>query len=566
MTAHRDDDEHEPENARPEPEPGAEQIPNPDESPAKATAEDAAAEHPDTAATQPGDQAQQPPGDQTQQPGDQAQQPGDQAQPPPEATEQADAPEAAPTAAAPAYPAGQYPQYFAFPHAPRRSPHPALIPLMVIGTVLAVLLTVGGLVSAPGARDLLDATARTQSAPAPTAPAAAPSRPVISPSPHTEITRAELDTVMDGQEAALRSGSAEAFLAPIDPAQPQLVAQQRRLFENLRLVPFQRAEFLWSGFSTAALQGHDTGRLEFRITVDFVHQVTGVDSGATVETYYWQVVRDFMGGPLRVTAVTSSDPGPWDIAELVKAERPHVILLVAAVDRAKAATWADRAEQAAKRDFELWKGPADIPSRFLVFASADAQMFDAAYGGKVPTGTVAFCAPMFRYKDQGPNLVAGSRITWDTDAKGMTAADAQTGVLRHEMGHALMGRFTGYRTMDIPLWVVEGFAEYLEWVDLFGEYYVPDARDYVRSRRFPGKLPADDDLYGEDPEANGINYHLSMTAVRYLVDKYGAAKMFTFVVAVYRDPTRLEAALKEATGLSLATFESNWAQWVKSHV
>jgi hypothetical protein len=479
-----------------------------------------------------------------------------------------DAPHTAPdeppgTAPVPAWP---HSTPYAAPHfAPRRGPHPALIPLMVIGTVLAVLLAVGGLVSAPGARDLLDSTAGSPTATATTGPAIAPT-PTPTPTPRTEITAAEIGVMVDGQESALRSGDANAFLSPYDPALPQLVTQQRRLFDNLRLIPFQRAEFEWGGLSATSLRGQDTGPLELVVTVDFIHQITGVDSGATVERYRWTVRREAIGAPLRVTTATTNDPGPWDLAELVKAERPHVIMLVAVADRAKAAGWADRAEQAAKRDLELWKGPADIPNRFLVFASPDAKVFDAAYGGAVPSGTVAFCAPAFRYKDQGPHLVAGSRITWDTDAKGMTTTEAQAGVLRHEMGHALAGRFTAYRSVDVPLWVVEGFAEYLEWVDLLGDYYVPDARDYVRSGRFPGKLPADDDLYGEDPEANGINYHLSMTAIRYMVDKYGAAKMFGFVIAVYRDPTNLEAALKEATGLSLAAFESNWAKWVKSHV
>jgi hypothetical protein len=254
------------------------------------------------------------------------------------------------------------------------------------------------------------------------------------------------------------------------------------------------------------------------------------------------------------------------LAVLTKVDRPHVLLLTADVDQSSAAKWADRAETAAKRDIELWKGPAGTPTRFMVFAAPDDDTFARAYGGgRMPKGTVAFCAPTI--KDGSTNhTVVGSRITWDTDAKGTQTEEGQTGVMKHEMGHAMVGVFGGPGADRAPLWVVEGFAEYQEWVDRFGEYYMPSARDFVHSDKFTGKLPTDAEIYGEDAESNGINYHLSMTAIRFLVDKYGADKAYNFVVAVYRDPRELDSALQTATGLDRGAFESKWAQWVKSHV
>ncbi|WTW94215.1 hypothetical protein OG216_12815 [Streptomycetaceae bacterium NBC_01309] len=467
-------------------------------------------------------------------------------------------------------PTPQATQGLAAANSPRRGPHPALIPVVVLGAVLLLMLGLVGFGN-PGAREVLD-TARVHT-PSAVPTSAAPTTPTPStptPTPRTEITVDEVKAVATAQGDALRAGDLNAFLAPYDQAKPELVAERRRVFANLRLIPFTRSAFRWDRVSSGSLSARDGGPVNADVSIEFVHQIPGVDLAPAVQTYRWTISRETIGAPLRITAVTNDDPQAWDLAELVKVERPHVILLAATADRAKTAQWADRAETAAKRDLALWKGPADIPSRFLVFASPDVATFGRAYGGDTPEGTVAFCSPVLRDRDDPgtdpARPIAGSRITWDTDAKGMSAYDAQTGVMRHEMGHALMAGFSGTRAGRIPLWVVEGFAEYLEWADLFGDYYAPDAREYVRGRAFPGKIPTDDQIYGDDPEANGVNYHLSMTVIRYMVDKYGAAKTYTFVIAVYREPGSVDAALKTATGLDRAAFEANWAKWVKSHV
>ncbi|WP_436773663.1 peptidase MA family metallohydrolase [Yinghuangia sp. YIM S09857] len=454
---------------------------------------------------------------------------------------------------------------------PLRGPHPVLIPVVVLGAVLLLMLGLVGFAN-PGVREVLDTTRPHTSAAAPPADVAppAPATPTPTPTPRTEIAVDEIKAVATAQGDALRAGDVDAFLAPYDPAKPELLAERRRAFANLRLIPFTRSLFRWERITSGSLSARDGGPVKADVSIEFVHQIPGVDLAPAVQTYRWTVTRETVGAPLRITAVTDDDPQAWDLAELVKVERPHVILLAAVVDRAKSAQWADRAETAAKRDLALWKGPADIPSRFLVFASPDPATFGRAYGGDAPNGTVAFCSPVLRDRyDSGADAgrpIAGSRITWDTDAKGMGAYDAQTGVMRHEMGHALMAGFSGTRAARVPLWVVEGFAEYLEWADLFGDYYAPDAREYVRGRSFPGKIPTDDQIYGDDPETNGINYHLSMTVIRYMVDKYGAAKTYTFVIAVYREPDSVDASLKTATGLDKATFEANWAKWVKNKV
>ncbi|UGQ10232.1 hypothetical protein LO772_25620 [Yinghuangia sp. ASG 101] len=470
----------------------------------------------------------------------------------------------------------------AAPSRSRGGPHPALVPVMVIGTVLALLLGAAGLFGGSDAHDVAEATRGGTSAAAHGAPPARPTGPPASaPATRNEITADQLKALADAQTQALRTGDVDAFLAPYDQGDAGLLAERRRTFANLRLLPFQFAEFRWENVYGGNLKAVGTEPVNARLTFAFVHQIPGVDAVPARQAYRWTVTRDAIGAPLRVTAVEFKDPQPWDLAELIKVERPHVILLAATADRFRAGTWADRAETSAKRDFELWKGPAGIPSRFLVFASPDTDTFGRAYGGTAPAGTVAFCAPLYPDEDTSAaagtvappptggapaRQIAGSRITWNTDAEGLGAADAQTAVMRHEMGHALIAGFSGSRNARIPLWVVEGFAEYLEWADLLGDFYAPAAREFVRGTSFPGKLPADDDIYGDGSETNGINYHLSMTVFHYMVEKYGAAKTFAFVVAVYRAPGELDAALKTATGLDLATFEAKWAQWVKSTI
>jgi len=398
--------------------------------------------------------------------------------------------------------------------------------------------------------------------------------PVPLPPPVTRIAASDVQDITDARTAALKSGDVTAFLTGVDPKATRLVADQRRLFTNLRLFPFVVAEFRPPGGAIDA--GDDQGPLTREVTVVFSHQLTGVDSAPVAERYRWTLTRAFPDAPVLITAITGAStrgggnayPAPWDEGPLVLVERKHVLLAVPVKSKAKAKAWADRAEAALKRNLAVWKGPALTPERYIVYVTPDHATFVRALSGNDLPNVTGVCRTLPPTSPLGRDVtMAGSRITLDgSDAMfADNDTEQQTHLMRHELGHAMVAQFE--HGDGPPLWVSEGFAEYLAWTDFsLAEWYQPDARDQVDAGKFDGKLPTDAEVNSADAETAGIHYHYSMLTIRYIAEKYGAAKADTFVVEVYKDESRLDVALKAATGQDLATFERNWARYVKSKV
>ncbi|OPC83475.1 hypothetical protein B4N89_23305 [Embleya scabrispora] len=394
----------------------------------------------------------------------------------------------------------------------------------------------------------------------------------------TRIAAADLAGLTDSRTQALKSGNVDGFVAGIDPAATELATAQRRLFANLRLFPFTSVEFRPS---TATVEpANDAGPLTRDVNVVFAHQITGVDSEPIAERYTWTVSRASVGAPLLITKIAGGStrgggnafPAPWDEDELAVLERPHVLLAVPAKNKAKAAAWADRAESALKKNLAVWKGPAITPQRYVIYVTPDHETFIRALSGNDLPNVTGVCRtmPPARPTMGRDQPMAGSRITLDGSDEMFAKNDGeqQTHLIRHELGHAMVAEFERGGEGP-PLWVSEGFAEYLAWTDLsLSEWFQPTAREQVRAGKFTGKLPTDADVNSPDAKTSTVSYHYSMLTIRYIAEKYGVAKADEFVVAVYKDPTpaAIDAALKQATGLDRDTFESNWAKYVKAKV
>ncbi|MGC0415076.1 hypothetical protein [Embleya sp. AB8] len=443
--------------------------------------------------------------------------------------------------------------------------------LAVAGGVLAILvllgsLAAGGVFEAPTTRTAAPIAEDTE------AEASTRARPQV-----TRIAPADVTSLTGTRTEALKAGNADAFVTGIDPAATELLAAQRRLFANLRLFPFTSVEFRPS---TAAIDpGTDDGPLTRDVNVVFAHQITGVDSEPIAERYTWTLSRATPTAPPLITKIVGGStrgggnayPAPWDEDELALIERPHVLLAVPAKNKSKAAAWADRAESALKKNLAVWQGPSITPQRFVIYVTPDHDTFTRALSGNDLPNVTGVCRTMPPARPTTRDQpMAGSRITLDgSDSMfAKNEGEQQTHLMRHELGHAMVAEFER-GTEGPPLWVSEGFAEYLAWTDLsLAEWFQPDAREQVRSGKFAGKLPTDAEINSPDAKTGTVNYHYSMLTIRYIAEKYGTAKADQFVVSVYKDatPAAVDAALKEATGLDRDTFESNWAKYVKTKV
>jgi hypothetical protein len=128
-------------------------------------------------------------------------------------------------------------------------------------------------------------------------------------------------------------------------------------------------------------------------------------------------------------------------------------------------------------------------------------------------------------------------------------------VLTHEATHAL----TGSVTSSAPLWLTEGFADYIA----FGSAHVPAGRAVAAAVRrlrpagIPRRLPADGAFGPARPDLEST-YELARLAVRVIARRHGAARLDRFYSDAVADPQHLAAAWRSDLGASQAGLTRQW--------
>jgi len=423
----------------------------------------------------------------------------------------------------------------------------------------------------------------------PRAPLAAPDLPrpdtaaPVPPAHGPGITATDIADLAARRSQALATGDEQAFLADLDPDLPDLVAGQRRLFANLARVPFDHAAYRVETVQTMPATDERTTAY---VDVSFDHRITRADTAMVGEGYRWTLTRSGAGTPLRVSAVDGTPydgagytyardyPAPWDNADLTVARRDHIVVLADPATAPGAEALADAAEEAARADIDTWAdgGPDGVAPGFVIVPVADRDTFYRLYGGR--TGEHGEESGLtYALRTAGPPLktgFGGARIVLDTTSGWFTSPNPRRlgELLRHEMAHALV---TPLRVevpdQDQPVWVVEGFADWLalHGRTLIGTDELAEARSYVETGRFTGALPTDAELYQADTVGNAAAYEFAHLAIRRIEEIGGRKAVYAFVTDVYTDPApdAVDAALERATHGTRAEFEKDWAARVR---
>jgi hypothetical protein len=130
--------------------------------------------------------------------------------------------------------------------------------------------------------------------------------------------------------------------------------------------------------------------------------------------------------------------------------------------------------------------------------------------------------------------------------------------LVHEYIHAVLDEYTPGAQLELPVWLNEGLAEYVEWRYLGGEDPPQRlVRQTMVSAAKGGKLPHLADLastsliFNRNPT---VAYATSAYAVRELVRRGGAERLISFIREVGAGKA-IEEALREHYGESLASLD-----------
>lgn len=244
-----------------------------------------------------------------------------------------------------------------------------------------------------------------------------------------------------------------------------------------------------------------------------------------------------------ITASRPADrPQPWDIAGMEVRRSPRS-LVVGSASGADLDEVLARADRAATSVTQVW-GPV-VPAVWVVPTDeTEAEQVLGRRAGELNGVAAATDGPLATGAPAGADRIVLSPTAWrDLSPVGRDV------VLRHELTHVAVRASTGN---PVPLWLSEGFAEYVAYrgVDAADEVVAASLVGALRREGIPEHLPGPERF---DPSAGSLSaaYAESWLAVRSLVRAHGEAA----VVAFYRTaagPATPNTTVDEDTALDEA--------------
>ncbi|MBE1535140.1 CdaR family protein [Actinomadura algeriensis] len=359
---------------------------------------------------------------------------------------------------------------------------------------------------------------------------------------------ARAEAVLARRAAAVGSGDRAAFLATVAAAPAEFRAAEARRFDNLRRLPLGG----WREEITVPRLAEDADAVVVRVETRY--RFRGFDDGDAARVRQltfaprsggWAVSGDgsahgffddaaiWDAGPLtvvrgRASLVIGDTTGLDGLAALLDAAVPAVTDVVGT-------GWARRA---------------------VALAPADPGLAGDLAGSR--TEDVASFAALAAVTP-GPGKKAGrDRVVVSPATFGRLNDLGRRVVLTHELTHVATG---GARDDTTPLWLIEGFADYVGYRD--AGIGVRDAaaelRREVTAGRPPARLPAAGDFAGGARRLSQ-SYQEAWLACRMIAERYGEATLVRLYRAAGRTP--VDAALREELGLTPDRFTAMWLDYL----
>ncbi|MEV4619616.1 hypothetical protein AB0J74_13010 [Asanoa sp. NPDC049573] len=393
----------------------------------------------------------------------------------------------------------------------------------------------------------------------------------------------EIATLLAEHTGALAKRDLQAFLAPFDPADEDLIARQTTLFQSLNKLPLAEARYEEFG-ATVSTEG------TFDVRVSFVHRFDGADPAPVEELYEWRVTRAGPDAPLKVIAVkgglptdenrdmTTYYPAPWDRGRPIHVEKtPHTVVVADESLKAEARRYARLAERAATENLAAWRAggvDAKVPQGFVISLVKGKKDLGSLYrttkDTPIESGVAIPIPPAGAIDGTAQQEVATSRVVIDVADKYHfgNGDDRKLEIFRHELAHAIVAvlikRGPGATAFDGPeKWVVEGFAEYFAHgrKPFTTSDRTAEARQILRSYDYQQDLPGNVSWKMEGRLS--YNYWLGHSAMSYIADRYGEKKVYQFVAEHYRGAP-IDRATRDVLGVPYEDFEAGWAAHLRS--
>ena len=362
--------------------------------------------------------------------------------------------------------------------------------------------------------------------------------PYVAAPPATSTTAADpagATRVLEDLEDALADGDAAAAAALAPAGDAASADQLESLVDNARRLRVRDLDLRY-----VDVVGVPDGDGGWAVRADLTWSWGGVDSGVARSEV--EVGLRSIDGTLGTTGFTGGRVPLWLTGPVLVDRGADTLVVTAGADPAPYSTLARRAVPQAARVLGASTGP------LVVEVPADAAGLDAILG--VPEGTYRDVAAVTASVDGLLSASSPVHVFVNPAELGRLRRTGAQVVMTHEAVHAV----TGAPTSRAPVWLVEGFADYvaLRDVDLPLSRTAAQVLALVREDGVPGRLPGESDFDLTAPHL-GAAYEAAWLACRALASIVGEDGL----VEVYRRTSEGEdvgvALAAEGTDLSAVT-------------
>lgn len=369
----------------------------------------------------------------------------------------------------------------------------------------------------------------------------------------------DIQRTLDRRAAAVVSRDEAAYLAPLDPAAPELRAAERREFAHLAEVPLRSWEYRLTDLNRTGA-GRATARVELRYRVEGYDQshrspmkaAEQLDLARRDGRWYVAAERPDRRGGRQL----------WDQGKVTVVRGVRSLVLGAGQDEERLRGIADAADRAVPAVDRAW--PGRWSRRLLILVPSSLDGVGSLLGA--PAAGYRGIAAVTTGEAGGSGGGPADRVIVNPEAYAVLGDFGRQMVLTHEATHVATRAHTSAAT---PLWLSEGFAD---WAAYRGSprtagQSAPELQRAVRAGDVPTALPTDEDFgFGGDAGALGRAYEGGWLACDLIAERWGEERLTAFYRAVGGHGQRegaVEKAMREVLGTTPEEFTTHWHDHVR---
>lgn len=333
-------------------------------------------------------------------------------------------------------------------------------------------------------------------------------------------------------------------------------AESRLLFDNVRALRIVDLDLRYVDETSATSSAGDTSRLgtgSWAADVELTWRLRGFESAPSTMEVPFTFVRSPEGVRLGGVGGSASEAAPLWLLEPLSVERNRRVLVLAGGPE-ESRTYFDLASEAVRavrKVLPRWRGG------LVVEVPTSERQLDRVLDAE--PGSYASIAAVTSTVDGSVDAASPAHILVNPQVFSRLGPDGSQIVMSHEATHVA----TDAATSAMPLWLLEGFADYVALahsdlpVQLTASQVLAEVRESGPPRRLPGAAEFD-----PTNKLLGSSYEAAWLACRLIAEEYGEARLVALYDAVH-DGTPVSEAFAAQLGSDLPTFTRAWRDYLR---